>query len=336
MTLVSFLLPCFNSEAYLQQTLDSICAQSYTQWECIAIDDGSTDATLEILQAAAARDPRFIVISRENRGLIATLNEAIAAARGEWLARIDADDICTPDRIDKQLARLIATGADVCGTWVRFIGDRSGVWQTQSSDGAIKAGLLFNSTLAHPTVMLRASLVKEDGYDAAAKHAEDYALWCRLAKNGAIFTGVAEVLLEYRCHAGQITQSKKDELRATAQKIRLDYASHALPLPLQPVAAEFAELVEPGRILTVIECRSLFTIYLQLAQLWPTSRAALGEVWLDTLQRTQGVNMGMCFDAFSIKAKLPIPLSEKSKWRKQVLRILLGDRIWQALKRGQQ
>ncbi|WP_051534835.1 glycosyltransferase family 2 protein [Deefgea rivuli] len=333
MTLVSFLLPCFNSEAYLQQTLDSICAQSYTHWECITIDDGSTDGTLDILQAAAARDPRFIVISRENRGLISTLNEAIAVARGEWLARIDADDICTPDRLDKQLARLIETGADVCGAWVRFIGDRSGVWQTQSSDGAIKAGLLFNSTLAHPTVMLRASLVKDQGYDAAALHAEDYALWCRLAKNGAIFTGVAEVLLEYRCHAGQITQSKKEQLRATAQKIRLDYASHALPLPLQPVASEFAELAEPGRILTVIECRSLFTIYLQLAQLWPESRAALGEVWLDTLQRTQGISMGMLMDSLVIKTKLPIPIAEKNKWRKQLLRMLVSDRVWQRLKR---
>ncbi|MGL6041968.1 MAG: glycosyltransferase family 2 protein, partial [Deefgea sp.] len=335
MPFVSFLLPCFNSEQFLQATLDAISAQTFKDFECIAIDDGSTDATLSILQAHAEKDQRFVVISRENRGLIATLNEAIARAGGEWLARIDADDICTPDRLDKQLARLIETGADVCGAWVRFIGDRAGVWQTQSTDASIKAGLLFNATLAHPTVLLRASLVKGDvngPYDQTAQHAEDYALWCRLAKNGAIFTGVAEVLLEYRCHAGQITQSKKDQLRATAQKIRLDYASHALPLPLQPISAEFAELVEPGRILSVPECRSLFTIYLQLAQLWPESRAALAEVWLDTLQRTQGVGFGMCFDAFSIKAQLPIPRSESAKWRKQLIRMLISDRVWQALK----
>ncbi|MBM5571773.1 MULTISPECIES: glycosyltransferase family 2 protein [Deefgea] len=334
MPTVSFLLPCFNSAAFLQQTLDSISAQTFKDFECIAIDDGSTDATLNLLQAHAAKDARFVVITRENHGLIATLNEAIVVARGEWLARIDADDICTPDRIDKQLARLIETGADVCGAWVRFIGDRSGVWQTQSSDGAIKAGLLFNSTLAHPTVMLRASLVKAQGYDAAALHAEDYALWCRLAKQGASFTGVPEVLLEYRCHAGQITQSKKEQLRATAQKIRLDYASHALPLPLQPVAAEFVELAEPGQSLSVTECRSLFMIYLQLLQLWPESRAALSEVWLDTLQRTQAVNLGMLLDVLSMKAKLAIPSSEKLKWRKQLLRIVLSDTVWQMLKRG--
>ena len=335
MPFVSFLLPCFNAEQFLQATLDAISAQTFKDFECIAIDDGSTDRTATILRAHAAKDARFVVISRENRGLIATLNEAIAVARGEWLARIDADDICTPDRLDKQLARLIETGADVCGAWVRFIGDRSGIWQTQSTDASIKAGLLFNSTLAHPTVMLRASLLKDDAYDASAIHAEDYALWCKLAQRGAKFTGVAEVLLEYRCHAGQITQSKKDQLRATAQKIRLDYARHALPLPLQPVSAEFAELAEPGRILTVTECRSLFMIYLQLAQLWPTSRPALAEVWLDTLQRTQGVSVGMLFDALSIKEKLAIPGSERSKWRKQLIRMLISDRIWQALKRGQ-
>ncbi len=331
--IVSFLLPCYNSAAFLQATLDAISAQTFKDFECIAIDDGSTDRTHAILQQHAQKDPRFIVISRENRGLIATLNEAITVARGEWLARIDADDVCTPDRLDKQIARLIETGADVCGSWVRFIGDRTGVWQTQTTDASIKAGLLFNSTLAHPSVMLRASLLKDDAYDASALHAEDYALWCKLAQRGAKFTGVAEVLLEYRCHAGQITQSKKEQLRATAQKIRLDYARHALPLPLQPVAAEFAELAEPGRILTVTECRSLFTIYLQLAQLWPESRAALAEVWLDTLQRTQGVGLGMCFDAFSIKTKLPIPTSEDSKWRKQLIRMLISDRVWQYLKR---
>lgn len=334
MPFVSFLLPCFNSAAFLQQTLDSISAQTFKDFECIAIDDGSTDATLSLLQEHAAKDARFVVISRENRGLIATLNEAIATAQGEWLARIDADDLCAPNRLDAQLARVIETGADVCGSWVRFIGDRSGLWQTQSSDGAIKAGLLFNATLAHPTVLLRASLVKEQGYDANAVHAEDYALWCRLAKQGAQFTGVPAVLLDYRCHAGQITQAKKEQLRATAQKIRLDYAKHALPLPLQPVASEFAELAEPGRILTVLECRSLFTIYLQLAQLWPESRPALSEVWLDTLQRTQGVNLGMLFDAFSMKVKLAIPTAEKSKWHKQLIRMVLSDTVWQMLKRG--
>ncbi len=335
MSLVSFLLPCFNSEAYLQQTLDSIAAQTHTQWECIAIDDGSTDGTWALLQQAAATDSRFKVISRENRGLIATLNEAIALAQGQWLARIDADDICWPQRLAMQLARLAETGADVCGTWVRFIGDRSGEWQTQSTDASIKTGLLFNSTLAHPTVMLRASLVKNAGYDASAIHAEDYALWCRLALQGAVFTGVPAVLLDYRCHAGQITQAKKQQLRATAQKIRLDYARQALPLPLQAVATEWAELLEPARVLTVSECRSVFAMLLQIAQFSPASQPALAEAWLDALQRTQGVSLGMCFDAFSIKAKLPIPQSEAKKWHKQIFRMLISDRVWQIIKRAQ-
>jgi glycosyltransferase involved in cell wall biosynthesis len=181
MTLVSFVLPCFNSAQYLQETLDSISAQSHTHWECIAVDDGSTDTTLALLQAAADIDPRFKIISRENRGLIASLNEGIAASSGEWIARIDADDVCAPERIAEQLAHCAATGADVCGTWVKFIGDRDGEWHTPVSDAAIRVALLFNTPLAHPSVLARACVLKARPYPADAPHAEDYALWCQLA-----------------------------------------------------------------------------------------------------------------------------------------------------------
>ncbi|STR45621.1 glycosyltransferase family 2 protein [Iodobacter fluviatilis] len=331
--IVSFVLPCYNSAAFLQATLDSISQQSFKQFECIAIDDGSSDATLALLQQHAQQDPRFIVISRANRGLISTLNEAIAVARGEWIARIDADDICHPQRIEKQLQRLQATGADVCGSWIRFFGDKTGEWMTPSSDGAIKAMLLFNSAFAHPSVIARAALLKANPYPPHAVHAEDYALWCTLAEVGATFTTVPEVLLDYRCHAGQITQSKKDELRATAQIIRSKYARFALPAAMQKRADRFVELAEPARQLSRAEFDWMCDFYLQLAEAWPASRSPLGEVWVDTLQRTSGVNLFLLGKVQALSQTLPPPASEISKLKRQKIRCLIGDKAWQLIKK---
>jgi hypothetical protein len=330
---VSFVLPCYNSAAYLQATLDSISQQSFKDFECIAVDDGSNDHTLAILQQHAKQDPRFAIITRENRGLIATLNEAIAQAKGEWIARMDADDICHPQRIEKQLQRLQATGSDVCGSWIRFFGDKSGEWMTPSTDGAIKAMLLFNSAFAHPSVIARTTLLKMYPYPPHAVHAEDYALWCLLAEVGARFTAVPEVLLDYRCHTGQITQSKKDQLRSTAQGIRNKYAARALPATLQKNAAHFVELAEPARVLSRTEFDWMCDFYLTLAAAWPASRDILGEVWVDTLQRTSGSNLLLLAKIHSLSKALPVPASERPKLKRQLIRCFVGDTLWQWLKR---
>lgn len=330
---VSFVLPCYNSAAYLQATLDSISQQSFKDFECIAVDDGSSDSTLALLRQHVQQDPRFVIITRENRGLIATLNEAISLAKGEWIARMDADDICHPQRIEKQLQRLQATGSDVCGSWIRFFGDKSGEWMTPSTDGAIKAMLLFNSAFAHPSVMARTELLKTHPYPPHAVHAEDYALWCTLAEVGARFTAVPEVLLDYRCHTGQITQSKKDQLRATAQIIRSKYARFALPAAMQKNAARFVELAEPARPLSRAEFDWMCDFYLALAAAWPASRDILGEVWVDNLQRTSGIHLLLLAKIHSLSKALPVPASERPKLKRQLIRCFVGDTLWQWLKR---
>ncbi|QLG88798.1 glycosyltransferase [Chitinibacter bivalviorum] len=333
MSLVSFILPCFNSAEYLQQTIDSIFAQQYTHWECIAIDDGSMDLTLSILQQAAAQDARFKIISRGNRGLIASLNEGIAAAQGEWIARIDADDICLPQRLTRQLAYMAETGADVCGSWIEFIGERSGQWQTPQTDAGIRIALLFNTPLAHPSILARADILKANPYPLDAPHAEDYSLWCILAAKGVRFANVPEVLLQYRCHAGQVTQAKRAALRITAQRVREQYAQTALPVPLQPLAARFAELAEPGRIINRDEWHWMRDFFEHLLQLCPESRAVLGEIWLDTLQRTRGVSVRDFAGAARLYLRLPPPAAEHKKLRKQMVRLLVSDRVWRSIKR---
>jgi len=330
--IVSIILPCWNAAAHLQATLDSLTAQTFTDFECIAIDDGSTDSTLTLLQTHAEGDPRFRIISRENRGLIATLNEAVAAAHGEWIARMDADDIAHPARLEKQLVHLRQTGADLCGSWICFFGDRRGEWQLPVEDEAIKAHLMFNTALAHPTVMARASLLKAHPYDPAMSCAEDYALWCELAICGAAFSNVPESLLDYRTHAGQISQSRADTQRATGQKVRSRYIPWYLPPEMAGLAPQLVELAASERLLDESEFCWLAACLLRLKQLRPACRDAFGAIWLDALQRTPAAGPRLAWLSRRLARNFPLPKGEGRRYLRILVRCLLGKQLGQRLR----
>jgi hypothetical protein len=320
---VSIVLPCYNAAEHLPETLASLSAQTLSDFECIAIDDGSSDTTRAVLEAHAAQDPRFIVLSRENRGLIATLNQGIALARGEWIARMDADDIAHPTRLEKQLAHAEQIGADICGCWIRFFGDRQGEWHMPVENDAIRVYLMFNSPLAHPTVLARTRLMVSHPYDPANQHAEDYGLWCTLALAGARFANVPEVLLDYRTHAGQITQSRAAAVRASAQQSRTRYITAALPPSLNLAAPRLIELAEPGRTLSAEECLWLFDVLLQLrASL--TNVEGLGTIWLDALQRTPDAGWRLVRSSSMLAQHYPLPDSETTRYRRLIVRCLMG------------
>lgn len=329
---LSIVLPCYNAAEHLPETLASLSAQTFADFECIAIDDGSKDATREILEAQAAKDPRFCIISRENRGLIATLNEGIAAARGEWIARMDADDIAYADRLEKQLAYVEACGADICGAWIRFFGDRQGEWHMPTGDVAIRAYLMFNSPLAHPAVLARRSLLLAHPYDHANEFAEDYGLWCELALAGAKFANVPQVLLDYRTHAGQISQARAAQQRAAGQRIRAAYIPACLPDAIKLRAARLVELADATRELSPDEFGWLADCFTDLAGLWPDAREGLGTLWLDALQRTPQAGWRELRLATRLRALLPLPDSETPRWRRQALRCLAGPRLIGRLK----
>ncbi|MDR3412228.1 MAG: glycosyltransferase family 2 protein [Formivibrio sp.] len=324
---ISIVLPCYNAATYLQETLDSLSRQTWRDFECIAIDDGSGDATRTILQAHAAQDPRFTIISRENRGLISTLNEGIAAARGEWIARMDADDIAHAERLEMQLAHVEQTGADICGCWIRFFGDRRGEWHLPSDDDAIRAHLIFNVALAHPTVLARTSLLKVHPYDPVNEFAEDYGLWCELALSGAKFANVPQVLLDYRTHAGQISQTRARAMRATGQRVRARYIPAYLPEELKPVAARLIELAEPARLLTEDEFCWLAVLLLRLKAWQPQCASAFGTIWLDALQRTPQAGLRLALLTARLARAFPLPKSEGRRYLRQLARCIAGPRI---------
>ena len=224
MPLISVAMPVYNGEAHLAEALESILAQTYTNFELIIIDDGSTDNSLQVLLQYQKRDIRIRLITRENRNLATTLNDIIDLAQGKWVARMDQDDIALPHRFERQLEWLEQTGADIAGSWIQLFGtfDKRILKHSQTDD-AIKMELLFGSPFAHPTVMLRAELVKQLHYDHAWEKAEDYDLWERAARAGWKMTNVPEVLLLYRQHGTQISTASSAKQHQLSQMIRRRY-----------------------------------------------------------------------------------------------------------------
>lgn len=221
---LSVVLAVWNGEAYLAESLRSIVAQTFHDWELIVVDDGSTDHTAQILDQFQQEDARIRVYSQPNCGLIASLNRGLTIATGEYVARMDADDVSMPDRFAVQVEYMDQhQDIGICGSWIEtFEPGTSEVVKYPSDDGAIRCQLIFSSALAHPTVMLRRSVLVQYSlrYHEQAKYAEDYDLWVR----AAVYTRLANipaVLLRYRVHPQQVDRRFAGKMEASSQTIRL-------------------------------------------------------------------------------------------------------------------
>lgn len=227
---VSVVLPVYNGAEYLADAMASVLAQDMADLELIVIDDGSRDGSLAIMQAIAQRDPRVRVISRENRGLVHTLNEGVQAARAPWVARMDQDDLCVPGRLRLQLDYAGRENLDVCGGWVRTFGDtRPRVRRFPAGHEALRLQLLFNTCFAHPAVLARREVLLAHPYDPAVVHAEDYELWTRLAAAGARLGTCPQRVLHYRVHAEQTTVTRRAVQDAARARIAEAYRQRLFP-----------------------------------------------------------------------------------------------------------
>lgn len=209
--LVTVILPVYNAETHLAEAVNSILSQTYNNFKLLAIDDGSNDHSLSILQTAQQKDNRVQIITRPNRGLIATLNEGIDLAEGKYIARMDADDISLPKRLEKQV-QLLESQSDVgiCGCMYKFTGASNDNVHVYLKHDYIATRLLFGVPFAHPSVMFRKSLFDENNlrYSSNYIHCEDYELWTRCIKLTK-FSNVEEHLFLYRIHDSQISVVNK-------------------------------------------------------------------------------------------------------------------------------
>lgn len=221
--LVSVLLPVYNGEPYLREAVESILNQTFRDFEFIIINDGSTDRTEDIIAHYQELDNRIRVYHQVNQGLIATLNKGLGLARGKYIARMDADDVSRPLRLERQVACMEERPTVcVCGTWVRTIGGKhTHVWRYATDSRMIKAQLFLDSCLAHPSVILRRSVLAKYNvkYNPNDLVAEDWGLWNRMSFFCDL-ANIPEVLLLYRLdnpHKESIV--KKGYLKRTVRRI---------------------------------------------------------------------------------------------------------------------
>jgi hypothetical protein len=238
--LVSVVMSAFNEAATIGVAVESILRQTFTDLELIVVDDGSTDATAEILSGVT--DPRLRVERQpRNVGLTRSLNRGLSVARGQLIARLDADDLAYPRRLERQVARMLADPAlAVLGTAYvarNPAGRRLEVVRFPAADLEVRWRALFSSPFAHPTVLYRRSILEEHRlrYDEGYPFAEDYDLWTRILRHGR-GANLREALISYRVRARGITGTRRKEqlpthdaivlrtLREVVPEVRLDAA----------------------------------------------------------------------------------------------------------------
>jgi len=233
---VSIIMPVYNAEEHVSQAIESILGQTFVDFELIIINDGSTDHSLDVIKAY--HDPRIVLICNEtNIKLIPTLNKGLKVAKGKYIARMDADDISLPSRIARQVEFMDQhLNIGVCGTWVEIFGDGAqNFWRFTDQPDAVKCMLLFGCCIAHPSVMIRRTIV-EAGlcYSSLYPHGEDYALWVHIAQKYEI-ANIPEILFKYRKSASQVSSKYAGEQMATTLKIQCEQLN---ALGIEPTAEE--------------------------------------------------------------------------------------------------
>ncbi|MCT4535552.1 glycosyltransferase family A protein [Halodesulfovibrio sp.] len=212
---VSVLLPVYNQEKYIREAIDSILAQTYSDFEFIIIDDASSDMSVKVIQQFTDERIRFYV-NTKNLGSVRTLNEGLSLCRGEYIARMDGDDIAYPERFQKQVEFLDAhPDVGVVGAAVQcFSKDGTGeVMRYETDCSALFSSFIFAETsmVAHPVVMMRRNLFASGiKYSQRYFYAEDYKLWNDLKWHTNI-TNLPEVLLKYRIHPFSMSRTKPEK-----------------------------------------------------------------------------------------------------------------------------
>jgi glycosyltransferase involved in cell wall biosynthesis len=248
--LISVLMPAYNAERYIRQAIDSVLAQTFGDFEFIIIDDGSTDHTAAILKEYADRDPRVCVKSGPNQGVSNALNSALGTARGQFIARMDADDVCLPSRFEKQSHFLKEHPNYVLVGSRCMLIDPDGYPICEKTDIALDHeeidSLLLRMSwpLVHPAVMMRTdTLRKIGGYNPQYRTNQDHDLFLRLAEVGRL-ANLPEILLEYRQHFQSVGATKLASQAMTVVDI-VKAAHHRRSIPFKDPSSGVPVMLRP-------------------------------------------------------------------------------------------
>jgi glycosyltransferase involved in cell wall biosynthesis len=199
----------YNGERFLREAVESVLAQTFTDLELVVVDDGSVDSTPQLLAGYAARDPRLVVHRQPNQGLAVALNNGVRLARAPFIARLDADDVATPDRLHLQREFLIGhEAAAVVGGAAAFVdedGRSFAEWRYPLTDSEIRTALQYTTPLVHSAVMLRKRAFElVGGYRPLFMSVLDLDLWFRMAEQHEL-ANLPDCVVRYRIHARQMT-----------------------------------------------------------------------------------------------------------------------------------
>lgn len=229
---VSVIMPAYNVEKYVGEAIESILNQTFTDFEFVIINDGSTDDTASIIKQYAKKDKRIKFINnKKNQGLIAVLNQGLDLCVGEYIARFDSDDISRPTRFEKQVRYMDAhPKCGVVGTWAEKFGPNV-MHRVIKHPETIKLLdlFLYGSQVVHPSAMLRRAVLVNNNikYDPRYKYAEDYAFWAEIVKYSEIHN-LQEVLLDYRWHDSNVSVTHNKAQKECTENIRTNIISNLL------------------------------------------------------------------------------------------------------------
>lgn len=258
---ISVLMGIYNCSGTLEEAVHSIQAQTYTNWELILCDDGSTDRTAELAEKFAREDSRIIVLRNEkNRGLNHTLNRCFLRSSGDYIARMDGDDICAPERFEKQLAALESHPDCQIVSSAMTLFDESGIWGRKDVPEFPQAAeLISGNPICHaPVMMKRECMEAVGGYSTDLKtlRVEDVDLWIRLYDKGFRACNIQEPLYSMRNDQNALYR-RKYRYRVNSTRVRLRGA-RVLGLGLKSYAAAFSPMIAglvPARLRSLIRKR---------------------------------------------------------------------------------
>ncbi|KRW57780.1 glycosyltransferase family 2 protein [Pseudomonas sp. TTU2014-080ASC] len=209
MNTLSVLLPVYNAAPYLSEAIESLLGQTRQADQIVIINDGSTDHSLEVIEQYRRGESRIQLISQDNSGVSSARNIGLSHCEGDYVALMDADDICQPNRFEVQLEAMDRKSLDLCGSWIRTFGSKVRDVRYPTSDTELKYNYLFlGRTIANPAAMIKRSIIGDLRYNERLIFAEDFGFFFSLLlANPTLRMGnIPQFLLNYRTHSAQASQ----------------------------------------------------------------------------------------------------------------------------------
>ena len=268
--LVSVIIPCYNAELYLEEAVFSITNQTYKNLEILVIDDGCSDNSPKIYKNLSEKDSRIRIIKNElHIGLINTLNKGIDLASGEFIARMDADDISALNRIEKQISFLLknksiavlVTGARVIDVNGKI--SKDSIIQTYLKSETLEFASYFSQPLVHGSVIAKGSVLKQNKYNLEYKFSEDFELWLRLLAQGYKLSNIPESLYYYRKNPESVSNQNTIQQVKTHNKISKIYLEKKYKIELNDSLVEIINN-RPLSPISVNKLKNALTIFKNL------------------------------------------------------------------------